>query len=103
MAIDVQIFGSFMEYRILDNVDGIPIITTYRDWKLEWNRKILKEIKTPLKLTSSNSHAPVLNLDRGSRNLGLFLGSPRYEGRAEEHVITRERTTSISTGGLISI
>ena len=77
MAIDVQMFGLFMEDRILDNVVGDPIIIPQRDWKLEWNRKFLKEIETQLKLASSSSHAPVRSLSEGSRNRGLFLGSPR--------------------------
>ena len=61
----------------------------------------MKEIEIQLKLASSISHAPILDLSGGSRNHGLFLGSPRDKGRVKEHVITRERT--MSTRGLISI
>ena len=52
VAINFDMFGTFVEYRIARDLDGGLIITIKGSWLNERNTKILKNIREPLWLAS---------------------------------------------------
>ena len=62
VAINVQVFGSFMEHRIGSYVEGPLVITTKNSRLRALILKVSKKKSDPLQLTSDNNKTPIFSL-----------------------------------------
>lgn len=78
-------------------------ITPKWNGSIQRDTKILEELNNPLELGNSGSKASILSLSRRSKDHGLLLGFLGDRRRAKKDAIPGDRSSKVSTRGLISI
>ena len=76
MAVDLNVFGAFMEDIIMSNVDSTTIVTIKRSGSGLWSIHVSQEPAKPSKLTSGVGKGMILSLSTRTRNHIMFLATP---------------------------
>jgi len=103
VAINVEMFGAFMENGVLSNVDGSLVVTIESDGKGKRNMKIMEEKGEPFELKSGVGHSPILSLGKRLGHSLLLLGLPRNQRRTKKDAVTGKGTRGELTRSSIGI
>ena len=77
VAVDLNMFGAFVEDIIMSNVDSITIVTIKRSGSGLWSIHVSQEPAKPNKLASGVGKGMILSLSTGTKNHILFLAASR--------------------------
>ena len=77
VAVDLNMFGAFVEDIIMSNVDSTTIVTIKRSGSGLWSIHVSQEPVKPNKLASGVGKGTILSLSTGTRNHILLLAMPR--------------------------
>ena len=75
VAVDLNMFGAFVEDIIMSNVDSITIVTIKRSGSELWSIHVSQEPAKPNKLASGVGKGMILSLSTGTKNHILFLAA----------------------------
>ena len=76
VAVNLNVFGAFMEDIIMSNMDSTIIVTIKRRGSGLWSIYVSQELVKPDKLTGGVSKGTILNLSTRTRNHIMFLATP---------------------------
>ena len=76
VAVDLNMFGAFMEDIIMSNVDSTMIITIKRSGSGLWSIHVSQEPAKPNQLASGVGKGTILSLSTGMGNHILLLATP---------------------------
>ena len=77
VAVNLNMFGAFVEDIIMSNVDSTTIVTIKRSGSGLWSIHVNQEPAKPDKLESGVGKGTILSLSTGMRNHILLLATPR--------------------------
>ena len=84
VAVELNMFRSFMKGGVVCDMNGREIVTVYRSWLSSGNLQVIKQVCEPLNLTRCYCKCSMFSLIRGSRDSLLLL-----------RPLTNQRTTKI--------
>ena len=76
VAINLNVFGAFMEDIVMSNVDSTMIIIIKRSGSRLWSIHVSQKPSKLDKLTGGVSKSTILSLDTGTGNYVLLLETP---------------------------
>ena len=76
VAVNLNVFGAFIEDIIMSNMDSTTIVTIKRRGSGLWSIYVSQELVKPDKLTGGVSKGTILSLSTRTRNHILFLATP---------------------------
>ncbi|KAL5799933.1 hypothetical protein ACOSQ3_033030 [Xanthoceras sorbifolium] len=76
VAVDLNVFGAFMEDIIMSNVDSTTIVIVKRSGSWLWSIHISQELAKPDKLAGGVGRGKILSLSTGTGNNILLLATP---------------------------